>query len=97
MIKLILFCEYFIPEMHREAYHEWVQSHPELWLGIKLLENTEQPGIYVELQSTATIEEAAKLEKERREGRSWNEMIQWVKGNDEGLRIWIFRPVAIND
>ncbi len=35
--------------------------------------------------------EAAKMEQERRDGRSWREMEQWVKGGRSGLRIWTFR------
>ncbi|WP_256759779.1 hypothetical protein [Cohnella sp. WQ 127256] len=94
---MILFCEYVIPEIHQEAFTAWVHSFPEQWRGIKICENTAQPGVYVEIQSAATVEEAAEKEKERREGRSWGEMEQWVKGGREGLRIWTFRPLEINE
>ncbi len=93
MKYVILFCEYSIPELNREAFVAWIQSDPERWQGIKLLENASQPGVYVELRSANTAEEAAELEKERREGRSWSEMERWIKGGREGLRIWTFRPV----
>jgi hypothetical protein len=92
---MILFCEYVIHELHRDDFVAWIQSEPQLWQGIKLLENTGQPGVYVEIQSVDTMEEAAEIEKERRDGRSWRIMEQWIKGGREGLRIWIFRPVTI--
>jgi hypothetical protein len=93
VLSMILFCEYFIPEQHRAAFVDWVSSHVEQWQGAELLENTGQPGVYVEIWSAASDDEAAKQEKERREGRSWHEMEQWIKGGREGLRIWLFRPV----
>jgi hypothetical protein len=91
---VILFCEYVIPELHRGAFAAWVQSDPERWRGIQLLENTEQPGVYVEIQTVDALDQAAEIEKERRDGRSWREMEQWVRGGRDGLRVWIFRPVT---
>lgn len=93
---MIVFCEYVIPEEHRAAFRAWIQAEPERWREIQIAENTVQPGVYVEIQYASTEEEAVKREKERREGRSWNEMEQWVKGGREGIRIWTFRPVKIN-
>lgn len=93
---MILFCEYFIPEQHRSAFTHWASSHAVQWQGADLLENTGQPGVYVEIWTATSHEEAAKQEKERREGRSWVEMEQWIKGGREGLRIWIFNPVFVN-
>ncbi|MCD9023922.1 hypothetical protein [Cohnella silvisoli] len=95
MRKVVLFCEYVIPDLHRDAFVAWIQSNPERWRGIQLLENTGQPGVYVEIVTVNTVEDAAEIEKERRDGRSWNEMEKWVKGGREGLRIWTFRPVTI--
>ncbi|MFB9273494.1 hypothetical protein [Cohnella cellulosilytica] len=88
---MILFCEYVIPEQYREPFIAWADAHPELWRDAELAENTAQPGVFVELRRTKTEAEAAELEKERREGRSWQEMEQWVKGGRDGLRIWTFR------
>ncbi len=88
---MILFCEYVVPAENREKFIEWADAHPELWRDAELAENTAQPGVFVELRRTNTEAEAAELEKERREGRSWKEMEQWVKGGREGLRIWTFR------
>jgi hypothetical protein len=93
---MILFCEYVIPKAHNAAFAEWIQSHNELWQSVELLENTGQPGVYVEIWSVNTPEESAEVEKERREGRSWREMEQWVNGGREGLRIWTFRSVIVN-
>lgn len=95
-ITVIVFCEYFIPGMHRDAFLIWVRSDPERWRGIEIAENTGQSGVFVEIRYIDTEEETAELEKERREGRSWREMEQWVKGGPEGLRIWTFRPVRIS-
>jgi hypothetical protein len=94
---MILFCEYVIPQAHSAAFADWIQSHSERWQGVKLLENIGQPGIYVEIWSVNTPEQAAEIEKERREGRSWREMEQWVKGGREGLRIWAFRMVNVTE
>jgi len=96
MIEVVLFCEYVIPDNHRSAFLAWVNAMAEHWGNIEILENTEQPGVFVEFQSVNTAEEAVEREKERREGRSWREMEQWIKGGREGLRIWTFRPVVIN-
>jgi hypothetical protein len=92
---VVLFCEYIIPDLYRDVYVSWVQSEPERWRGISLFENTGQPGVYVEMVTVNTLEEAVEKEEERRNGRSWTEMVQWVKGGREGLRIWTFRPVSI--
>ncbi len=93
---MILFCEYVIPEMHRAAFNEWLLSDAQRWNGFEILENTAQSGVFVEIRRVGSAEEAAEMEKERREGRSWKEMEQWIKGGKEGLRIWTFRPLAIN-
>jgi hypothetical protein len=90
---MILFCEYVIPEEHRAAFHAWVQADPGRWGDAQLMENTGQPGVYVEIWRINTVEDAVQKEKERREGRSWAAMEQWVKRGREGLRIWTFRPV----
>jgi hypothetical protein len=90
---LILFCEYVIPEEYRAVFAEWTQSHAYLWKECELLENTGQPGVYVEIWKPLNDEEAARTKQERREGRSWGEMEQWVKGGRDGLRIWTFRPM----
>lgn len=92
---MILFCEYFIEEQHRITFADWASSQPELWQGAELLENIGQPGVHVEIWQVASEEKAAIYEKERREGRSWLEMEQWIKGGREGLRIWIFKPVFV--
>jgi hypothetical protein len=91
---MILFCEYVIPVNHREAFLHWVDARPQLWLSAELLENTGQPGVYVEIWRTTGEQEAEKIQKERLGGRSeWTDMHQWVKGGPDGLRLWIFRPV----
>lgn len=90
---MIIFCEYVIPETHRAAFHTWIQSDSGRWGRAQLLENTGQPGVYVEIWQANTAEQALQIEKERREGRSWEPMHQWVKGGAEGIRYWTFRPV----
>ncbi|MFC4303854.1 hypothetical protein [Cohnella boryungensis] len=90
---MILFCEYVVPEANRENFESWAKAHEGLWTGVELAVNTAQPGVYVEIRRAGTEEEAADMEKERREGRSWREMEQWVKGGRQGLRIWTFRPL----
>ncbi|TJY39819.1 hypothetical protein E5161_17915 [Cohnella pontilimi] len=94
---MILFCEYVIPELHREAFRRWASEHKELWRTGELLENTAQPGVFVELWRTTGEDEAAQKQKERLEGRSeWRNMECWVKGGREGLRVWTFRPLIPN-
>jgi hypothetical protein len=93
---MVVFCEYVIPGPHQEAFLQWVQSNTELWKGARLLENTGQPGVYVEIWPVGSDVEAAEVQKKRLEGRSWSEMGQWVKGDLEGLRIWTFRPVPLD-
>jgi hypothetical protein len=94
---MILFYEYVITEPNREKFRQWVETYPDMWLTAELLENTGQPGIYVEIWRTSGEEEALAIQKERLEGRSeWRQMEQWVKGGREGLRLWTFRPVMAN-
>lgn len=90
---MILFCEYVIAADCREEYLAWVRRDPKRWIDAELAENTAQPGVFVELRRAKDEEEAARMQQERREGRSWREMEHWVKGGPEGLRIWTFRPV----
>ncbi|MFD2328370.1 hypothetical protein ACFSR7_03855 [Cohnella sp. GCM10020058] len=93
-MSLILFCEYSIPEAHRDRFLAWAREAPSKWEGAELAENREQPGVFVELRRPADEREASEMKKERLEGRSWSEMEAWVKGGREGLRIWNFAPVA---
>ncbi|WEK53441.1 MAG: hypothetical protein P0Y55_12720 [Candidatus Cohnella colombiensis] len=94
---MVLFCEYIVLMEHLAAFHAWVKHHPEHWNHAQLLENVGQPGVYVEVWQANDAQHAATIEKERREGRSWKEMEQWLKTGSNGsgvLRIWTFRPVA---
>lgn len=91
---MILFCEYVIAKECRADFLAWASGDPERWKGAELAENTVQPGVFVELRRAKDEEEAARMQKERREGRSWREMEQWVKGGAEGLRIWSFRELT---
>lgn len=93
---MVIFCEYVIPGPHQDAFLQWVRSNAILWNGARLLENTGQPGVYVEIWQVGTEEEAEQVQKKRLEGRSWSEMEQWVKGGLGGLRIWTFRPVPMD-
>jgi len=94
---LIQFCEYVVLEACRERFLSWAKARPELWQGAELAENAAQRGVFVELRRAADGEEAAAMEKERREGRSWEEMEPWIKGGKQGLRIWTFRPALEPD
>lgn len=92
---MILFCEYQVPDLHREAFLAWVQTRKRLWDGVKLMENEDQPGVFVEIWPARDAAEADRIRKERLDGRSeWKEMEEWIKGGRKGLRIWIFRPVS---
>ncbi|MFC5405647.1 hypothetical protein [Cohnella soli] len=95
MLRLLLFCEYVIPEANRAAFAEWVKTAPERWEGVELLENAGQPGVFVEIRRPGDRAEAADMEKERREGRSWREMENLAKGDREGVRIWLFVPADL--
>lgn len=90
---MIVFCEYVVKAECRDDYLAWVKHDPERWLGAELAENTAQPGVFVELRRAKDEDEADRMQKERREGRSWREMEQWVKGGAEGVRIWTFGPL----
>ncbi|MBB6670903.1 hypothetical protein [Cohnella nanjingensis] len=93
---MILFCEYVVEEKHRTAFLDWVRRDPSRWEGVEIAENADQPGVFVELRRPLDEAESARIQKERREGRSgWEEMERWVKGGAQGLRIWTFRPVAL--
>ncbi|MBB6632734.1 hypothetical protein [Cohnella thailandensis] len=92
---MVVFCEYVILNEHRDEFLQWVKSQPERWRNVELMENTAQPGVFVEWRRAAGEEEALAIEKERREGRSgWREMESWAKKGAEGIRVWIFRPVT---
>lgn len=92
---VILFCEYSIPEEHRESFLSWVRRAPMRWKDAELAENGEQPGVFVELRRAASVQEAAAMKKERLEGRSWAEMETWVKKGRDGIRVWTFAPVPL--
>ncbi|MDI4644235.1 hypothetical protein [Cohnella hashimotonis] len=92
-MSIILFCEYSIPDAHRDRFLTWVREAPSRWIGAELAENREQPGVFVELRRPADEREASEMKKERLEGRSWTEMENWVKGGRGGLRVWTFVPL----
>ncbi|MFD0675097.1 hypothetical protein [Cohnella sp. GCM10027633] len=91
---MILFCEYVVMHEHREAYLEWMRSRLGAGEAMQALENTGQPGVFVEIWQAGDAARAAAIEKERREGRSWQEMNGWIKGGEAGLRIWTFRSIG---
>jgi len=94
---MILFCEYVVLPDCREAYLQWIIERSNDGLAMQAMENTSQPGVFVEIWQLLDADHAARIEKERREGRSWKQMTLWIKGGEAGLRIWTFRPVeAIN-
>lgn len=90
-----LFCEYRVPEEHRDAFLRWVAADPARWEGVLLAENETQPGVFVEIRRVRDAGQAREMEAERRSGRSgWDEMEPWVRGGRDGVRIWRFRPVC---
>ena len=93
---MIVFCEYIVLDEHRDAYLHWLAERAEHGepSEMETLENTAQPGVFVEIWRVRSAEHAARTEKERREGRSWQPMKLWIKGGEAGLRIWTFRPAA---
>jgi hypothetical protein len=92
---LVLFCEYTVLEQFRECYSAWVHSDPSRWKGVRLLAGVGQPGVYVEIWAVGSLEESERIQKERREGRSWLDMEPWIKGGREGLHLWTFREVEL--
>ncbi|MFC5530103.1 hypothetical protein [Cohnella yongneupensis] len=93
-MRMIVFCEYVVLEEYRSVYSSWIQSRSQQGKPFQALENTSQPGVFVEIWHAEDGEQAAQIEKERREGRSWTEMMLWIKGGEAGLRIWTFRPIG---
>jgi hypothetical protein len=92
--EMILFCEYVVPEIHRGEFAAWAAGRKELWEGAELMENADQPGVFVEIWKAPDEGELARMKKERLEGRSeWREMERWIKGGRSGLRVWVFRSV----
>lgn len=91
---MIVFCEYVIPDTYRTVFLEWAGRHANLWQEAEWMENTEQPGVFVEIWRARNETEAGRIKKERLEGRSeWREMDGWIKGGREGLRLWTFADV----
>jgi hypothetical protein len=91
---MILFCEYSVPDTYRKAFLEWAYEHADLWRNAEWLENTEQPGVFVEIWRVRDKDEANRIKKERLDERSgWREMDGWVKGGLNGLRLWTFTDV----
>lgn len=94
---MILFCEYVVLDDCRDAYLAWINERLSDGAPMQALENTVQPGLFVEIWKVMDADCAARIEKERREGRSWKTMTLWIKGGEAGLRIWAFRSVkALN-
>ncbi|WP_276354029.1 hypothetical protein [Cohnella caldifontis] len=92
---MVLFCEYTVPENHREAFLAWVRRHPELWRDAEFMESADQPGVFLEIRQAVDEEDALRKKAERRQGRSeWREMEGWIKGGRDGLRLWTFRSVS---
>lgn len=94
---MIVFCEYVVLSEHRDCYLTWLKARLLVeGSAMQALENTEEPGVFVEIWPADGAAHAHTIEKERREGRSWQEMVGWIKGGEAGLRIWAFRPVSAN-
>jgi hypothetical protein len=92
--RMIVFCEYVLTERYRDLYLAWVNERLNEGSPMQALENKGQPGVFVEIWQARDDGHAAQIEKEHREGRSWQELTLWIKGGEEGLRIWTFHPVA---
>lgn len=92
---MLVFCEYVVLAPHLEQFREWAGARPALWQDAQLLENVDQPGVMLEIREAHDEEEAARIQKERLDGRSeWLDMERWVKGGRAGVRVWTFRPVV---
>jgi len=90
---MMLFCEYTVLEPHLEQFQQWAESRKSLWQNAQLFQNTEQPGVTLEIWTAEDEEDALRIKKERLGGRSaWLEMAPWIKGGQAGVRIWTFRP-----
>ena len=90
---MLIFCEYVILEQSLDAFRAWAKDHPALWTGVQLLENTDQPGVILEIRPARDEHNAENIQKERLGRRSeWAAMEKWVKGGRSGIRIWKFRP-----
>lgn len=93
---MLVFCEYVILAPHVGEFREWAAARPSLWQDAQWLENVDQPGVMLEIRQARDEQEAARLQKERLEGRSeWRKMERWVKGGRAGVRVWTFRPVDV--
>jgi len=91
---MIVFCEYVIPDLHRNKFLAWAEKQAGLWEKAAFMENVEQPGVFVEIWKAEDGPDAQRIKKERLEGRSeWRQMEEWVKGGKEGLRLWTFNSV----
>lgn len=95
MRRMLVFCEYVILPPYLNEFREWAGDRPSLWQGVQLLENVDQPGVMLEIRQAQDEEDAARIQKERLDGRSeWLDMQRWVKGGRAGVRVWTFRPVV---
>ncbi len=95
MHRMLVFCEYVVLAPYLDEFREWASDRPSLWQGVQLLENVDQPGVMLEIRQAQDEEEAARIQKERLDGRSeWQDMQRWVKGGRAGVRVWTFRPVV---
>lgn len=94
----ICFAEYQISSVWREHYLAYTTELLAEGNEVQLYEGTDQPGLFVEVWTALTCEQAEQIKKERcSERSSWFRVSEWIAGGSAKMHIWTFKPVQMNN
>lgn len=89
-----VFVEYKVPEEHREAYLAWVVQKLRKHDGMKVLEGTDQPGLFVEVWSGVQPFSSFVQQRKSQDDAEWGSLIAMIHGGAPKINIWEFREIT---
>lgn len=90
----ICFAEYKIAPEYVGAYIKLTEQLKKKYSEVNLYEGTDQPLLFVEVWSCASLEQAEQTKEERLSERSsWSPISEWIVGGRSKLHVWTFKPL----
>ena len=90
----ICFAEYKIAPEYAAQYKQFTTQLKNQYSEVALYEGTDQPLLFVEVWSCATLEQAEQIKEERLSERSsWSPISEWIVGGRSKLHVWTFKPM----
>ncbi|MFS0727160.1 hypothetical protein [Paenibacillus sp. 1P07SE] len=85
--------EYRIAGEQRTEYLRWAEQMMQSFPGTIIYEGIDQSGLFVEIWTAETAEQAQQIQDAARSGGApWNELPKWIGGSK--VNAWSFRQLS---